>query len=288
MKTIKISELPLYTSLKGLYTIGTDIDNRSVKVSLAFVEQQTSAAVKNAEAATTKATNAAADADAARQKAETATKEATTATANATAATTKANDAATKADTATKNADAATSKANTAAENAKKTAEDAAIKAEEKATTAANNANNAAADARKAEASANEATEKANAATQDAKDATADLRFTLATLVPTGLNVKPVPRITLGNKMPVFIDVTLTPEQVMKNIIFISDNRSVSVSQDGRLTVIGEGRSQVQIIPTLNTALAKTIEVVVGEPTLRLVNSRTRLRLTSSGDLRLN
>ena len=34
MKTIKISELPLYQSLKGLFTIGTDSNNRSVKVPL--------------------------------------------------------------------------------------------------------------------------------------------------------------------------------------------------------------------------------------------------------------
>ena len=52
MKKIKISELPLYSSLKGLFTIGTDANNRSVKVSLEFVEEQTTEAVKNAETAT--------------------------------------------------------------------------------------------------------------------------------------------------------------------------------------------------------------------------------------------
>ena len=34
MKKIKISELPLYSSIKGLFTIGTDSENASVKVSL--------------------------------------------------------------------------------------------------------------------------------------------------------------------------------------------------------------------------------------------------------------
>ena len=34
MKKIKISELPLYSSIKGLFTIGTDSQNKSVKVSL--------------------------------------------------------------------------------------------------------------------------------------------------------------------------------------------------------------------------------------------------------------
>ena len=37
MKKIKISQLPVFDSLKGLYTIGTDNENRSVKVSLEFV-----------------------------------------------------------------------------------------------------------------------------------------------------------------------------------------------------------------------------------------------------------
>ena len=42
MKKVKISELPLYNSLKGLFTLGTDKDNRSVKVSLEFIETTTS------------------------------------------------------------------------------------------------------------------------------------------------------------------------------------------------------------------------------------------------------
>lgn len=38
MKKIKISELPLYQSLKGLFVMGTDVNNRSVKVNLEFIE----------------------------------------------------------------------------------------------------------------------------------------------------------------------------------------------------------------------------------------------------------
>ena len=37
MKKIKISQLPLYSTLKGLFTIGTDANNRSVRVSLEFI-----------------------------------------------------------------------------------------------------------------------------------------------------------------------------------------------------------------------------------------------------------
>lgn len=199
MKKIKVSELPPCTVLKGLYTLGTDANNNSVKVSLEFVEDKANAAQAAATAANTAATNA------------------------------------------------------TTAKNA--------------ATQAAANANTA-----------------ATAATQ----ATEQLLLKLGTLIPTGLTVKPVPRLTKGNTQPVYICAQLQPAQAAKNLIFISDNRSVAVTQDGRITVIGEGRSTVQIIPTLNTSLAKVIQVEVGQPTLRLVNTRTRLRLTAAGALRLN
>lgn len=183
MKKVKISELPLYNSLKGLFTIGTDKDNRSVKVSLEFVEIQTTEAAKKAT--------------------------------------------------------------------------DAAVAAEQKAT--------AAADA-----------------------ATANLLKFLGTILPTALSVEPVPRLTLGNVSPVFINAVLSPEGVRQNIIFISDNKAVTVAPDGRLRIVGSGRSVVQVIPTINTALAKIIEVEVGAPTVRLVNTRTRLRLTASGAFRMN
>lgn len=39
MRKIKLSELPIYKSLKGLYTLGTDDNNRSVRVSLEFIEE---------------------------------------------------------------------------------------------------------------------------------------------------------------------------------------------------------------------------------------------------------
>ena len=45
MRKIKISELPLCKSLKGLFTIGTDKNNQSVKVPLEFIEDATTAAV---------------------------------------------------------------------------------------------------------------------------------------------------------------------------------------------------------------------------------------------------
>jgi autotransporter translocation and assembly factor TamB len=210
MKKIKISELPLYSSLKGLFTIGTDANNRSVKVSLEFVEEQTTEAVKNA----------------------------TTATAAAKTATTEAEKATDAAKTATEEAQAATGEA--------KTATDAANKA------------------------------------------TSDVLAAFAGLIPSSLTVKYNERLTLGNIQPVYITAELMPEGTLKNVIFLSDNKAVTVNPDGRVQIVAKGRSVIHVIPTCNTAIAKTIAVTVEEPTMRLVNTRSQMRFTQSGGIRLN
>lgn len=52
LRKIKISELPLADTLKGLYTIGLDAFNQSVKVSLEFVEKAANKAKEAADKAT--------------------------------------------------------------------------------------------------------------------------------------------------------------------------------------------------------------------------------------------
>lgn len=265
MKKIKISELPLCSSLKGLYTIGTDNANRSVKVGLEFVE--------------TSVTDAVAKADAATDAANTATDNAKTATSEAQTATTAATDAATAATTAQKNAETASSNANAATKAAKE-----ATTATE---TATKNANTATTNAKTATDAATTAKDNAVEATTAATEATADLRAWLGSILPTGLTVEPVGRITKGNLAERYIQATLSPEGVRQNLIFISDNKAVTVSPLGRLTVVATGRSVVQVIPTLNTSLGQEIEVVVGDPTLRMT-TKTSMRFTSAGGMRLN
>lgn len=256
MKKIKISELPLYSSLKGLFTIGTDANNRSVKVSLEFVEQQTTQAVTNAKEATDAANTAAAAANTAKKNADTATAAAKTATTNAI----KAKE---DADEATKKANAATDAANKAKEDCDTATEDA-----QEATTAAN-----------------EATAAAQEATEEAVNATDNVLLTLGRLVPTGMTVESVTRLTVGNVKPNYIKAALSPASAMKNVIFISDNKAITVGTDGRITIVGTGKSTVHVIPTCNTALAKTLLIEVVAPALRKVNSSS-LRLTQSGALR--
>lgn len=264
MKKIKISEFPLYSSLKGLFTIGTDANNRSVKVSLEFVEQQTTQAVNNAQKATDAANTAAASANTAKKNADAATEAANTAAANAV----KSKEAA---DEATKKATTAAAEANSAKEDCDKATEDART-----ATTAANDA----------AASANDAAQEAREATTDATNATENVLLTLGRLVPTGMSVESVTRLTVGNVQPNYIKPVLSPASAIKNVIFISDNKAVTVGTDGRITIVGKGRSTVHVIPTCNTALAKTLLIEVVAPVLRKV-SNSSLRLTHSGALRL-
>ena len=239
MKKIKISELPLYQSLKGLFVMGTDVNNRSVQVNLEFIESETTKAVKDADTATAQAAKAAG-----------------------------------LAEEATKTANAAALRADTAQAQA---AQDAAE--------AAQAAKTAADEATTLTKAATEASEKATAAAKSATDKVLD---TLGKIVPTGLSVEGVPRLTLGNVNPVYLKAVLSPDTALKNLIYISDNRAVEVGLDGRISILNKGVSRVHIIPTCNTALARTVLIEVGEPTLRLVTTRRQMRFTQSGALRMN
>lgn len=293
MKKVKISELPLHDSLKGLYTIGTDDQNRSVKVSLEFVETKTEQAVKDTEKATadaiaqnkTATDTAVKNANDAAAKALTAKTQADTATESAKTATSKADAATAKANTAAANADTATSKANTATDRANASAV--------KADTATANANKATKQTLDAKTKTETATTKATTATEEANNATketlavkSDITAMLQRLIPTGLAVSCIKRITISNPQPVFIKAVLTPTDALQNIVFISDNRACFVTTDGRIRVLSEGISTIQVIPTCNTALAKTITIEVGKPLARL-NTLKSLRLSSDRAFRL-
>lgn len=266
MKKIKISELPLCQSLKGLFVMGTDVNNRSVKVNLEFIDTETSKAVQDAETATAQAAKAAGLAD-----------EATKA---ATAAALKADTAQAQAVIATKNASDAAQSALSA-----KTQADTATKAAQEAAVAAQAAKTAADNATKLTKAATEASEKATTA---AREATEKVLDTLGIIVPTDLTVESVPRLTLGNVQPVHVKAVLSPDMALKNLIYISDNKSVEVGLDGRISILNKGVSRVHVIPTCNTALARTILIEVGDPTLRLVTTRRQMRFTQSGALRMN
>ncbi len=192
------------------------------------------------------------------------------ATAAAATATTSANAAATAAQAAKSEAEKATETANTAAANATEAAQKARVAADYAETTA--------------EDCAAKAEEAVGTAVESLSKRVEEL---MGLLIPTGLEVEPVGRMTIGNLADRHIEARLTPAEVRQNILYVSDGRAVTVAQDGRLTAVSVGQSVVQIVPTLNTALAQAIVVEVGEPTLRKATSEA-LRLTSGGGLLMN
>lgn len=273
VKKIKISALPLADTLVGLYTIGVNALNKSVKVSLEFLKN-----------AADKANDAATAANKAKTAAETATEAAKTATKNANTATEAAN-------TAAKNATDKATAADTAAKNAN-TKADAADKAAGAATTAANTANSKAA---LADQKATAADNAANLAGETAEEARAtivrleELEESLVgqyKMIPTGMNLDYPPRITFRNTVPRRITYELLPTNTGRNVLFLGDDNAVSVQPDGSLTVNRTGISKIHVIPTENTSIYRTIQITVAEPELRRVKSNS-LRLMGNGSFRL-
>ena len=162
------------------------------------------------------------------------------------------------------------------------------------ANTAAGNANTAASTANTAANAANTAKEGCENATEEANQATEDCREIIETasnlealgLFPTSMELSYPAHLTTGNKTAK-INAVLLPERVHQNVLCLGDDKAVSVTPDGRITVLGAGTSVIHVIPTCNMALFRTIQIKVTAPTVRLV-TRTSIRLTSSGNFRLN
>ncbi|WP_278752537.1 hypothetical protein [Alistipes putredinis] len=273
IKKKKISEFPLAETLVGLFTIGVDKLNKSVKVSLEFLKTAADQATSAATAANTAKTNA----DKAATAANNAAKSADAAT--------------TKADTATAAANKATTAANTAASNAntKATAADGAATA---ASQAAANANAKAAEAGSKAADANNAASIAQQTTSEARATIVRLEELEQSLVgqykmiPTDMVLEYPSRITLRNTVPNKIGYSLLPTNTGRNVLFLGDDNAVSVVPDGSLIVRKPGISKIHVIPTENTALYKTIEITVVEPVLRKVKASS-LRIMGNGTFRL-
>lgn len=130
---------------------------------------------------------------------------------------------------------------------------------------------------------------KATQAANDAADAaTKAVQNPMARLIPTGMTVESITDLTITNLEQNYIYPTLLPDGVEQNVVYISDNKAVEITPEGRICIVGEGASKVYVIPTCNTALAKVLRITVHQPNLRLGNTRSQLRFTSGGGLRFN
>lgn len=139
------------------------------------------------------------------------------------------------------------------------------------------------------------ATKNATDATSAAIEAKEDCEEVIAAaaeleplnLVPTAMTVEYPSRLLVGNMAENFIRATLAPASVKPNVLFLGDDKAVSVTPDGRITILAAGISIIHVIPTCNVALYKTIQIKVSEPTVRLV-TLSSIRLTANGNFRFN
>lgn len=223
IKKIKISKLPLVSSFTGLFTIGVDKDNKSVKIGLEFIK------------------------------------------------------------TAADNCD---TKAKLADEKAA-AADRAAAAANQAAGTASNEAANAGMQASAAEQAAQETTEvKEQAlATITRLEELEESLVGQYKMIPTGMNLTYPKVITLRNPASLRIAYELLPTNTGRNVLFLSDDRAVSVLPGGQIVPKSAGISKVHVIPTENTEIYQTVEIKVVEPYMRKVASSS-IRLTGSGNIR--
>lgn len=162
-----------------------------------------------------------------------------------------------------------------------------------KATEAAKKASEAATNAQQQATAAQQATEEAidkisemNAGLERLEELE-DTLTAQARQQPTSMTLKFPPKITKGNKEVLRITASLSPAGTGNNVLFLGDDKAVSVAPDGFLTVNGIGTSRIHVIPTENTGIYQTINIEVVPLSVRLCTTST-LRLTANGAFRFN
>ena len=186
---------------------------------------------------------------------------------------------------------------------AAKKANDAAALANEKAVaadTAAGRVNAAITQANTAATNAQQQASAAGEAAAEATESVAEMNTALARLEeleqtitakdrkqPTGMELEFPKKITKGNKDILRVIATLSPAGTGNNVLFLGDDKAVSVAPDGFLTVNSVGISKIHVIPTENTSIYRTIDIEVVPQSVRLCTKST-LRLTANGKFRFS
>lgn len=134
------------------------------------------------------------------------------------------------------------------------------------------------------------AADRANTAAAAAEQAVADVQEAIASQslgIPNRMTVDYPQHLTVGNKEDNKIVATLYPlATALQNVLFLADNNAVSVYPDGSIHINKAGRSVVHVVPTLNTALYRTLLITVSDPSVRLV-TKSSVRLLAGGTFRL-
>lgn len=104
---------------------------------------------------------------------------------------------------------------------------------------------------------------------------------------PTRIEVtRSVERITTVNTCLPKIEAQLLPQFGIGSVLFVSDNKAVQVTPDGRVRPLMEGSSTVYAVATADTSVYATLTIEVVPPRLRLTAAGC-LRIDGKGNIRL-
>lgn len=102
---------------------------------------------------------------------------------------------------------------------------------------------------------------------------------------PIQLAVKSPTEITLTNLAQPQIEANILPKFGLGGVLFISDNKALEITPDGKITPLAVGVSRVNVVATGNTSLYKQLLIAVVPPRMRMAGSS--IRLDGNGNIRL-
>lgn len=102
---------------------------------------------------------------------------------------------------------------------------------------------------------------------------------------PIQLAVKSPTEITLTNLAQPQIEAHILPKFGLGGVLFISDNKALEITPDGKITPLAIGVSRVNVVATGNTSLYKQLLIAVVPPRMRMAGDS--IRLDGNGNIRL-
>lgn len=102
---------------------------------------------------------------------------------------------------------------------------------------------------------------------------------------PIQLAVKSPTEITLTNLAQPQIEAHILPKFGLGGVLFISDNKALEITPDGKITPLAVGVSRVNVVATGNTSLYKQLLIAVVPPRIRMAGDK--IRLDGNGNIRL-
>lgn len=103
---------------------------------------------------------------------------------------------------------------------------------------------------------------------------------------PTKMVVSYAPyTVTLGNMQHPQIKAQALPSFGLGSVLFISDNKALAITPDGKITPLTEGTSLVNVVATVDTKIYQSLTIAVVPPRMRMADGC--IRLDGNGNIRL-